>query len=549
MEIPESIRPPRVVRVIPPTINTQESIREKYKQLRVVAYCRVSTKQEEQLNSYETQKNYYTEKINAEPNWTLAGIFADKGITGTSIKKRDEFKKMIRLCRQGKVDMIITKSISRFARNTVDCLVYIRKLKEMGVDVFFEEQGIHSTQPGAEFYITIYGSIAQSESENISANVKWGKEQSAREGKVAFHYKNFLGFRKGEDGRPEIVPEQAQVIQFIYDSFLSGDSIGGIKDKLEELRIPSPSGKAEWHYTTIQSILKNEKYKGDGIINKTYIEDCISKKVRLNNGERVKFYVENNHEGIISSEKYALVQEELARRTSKPKIKQKGTKTEQGKYSSKYALTELLVCGECKTPYRRCTWTMKGQKKIVWRCINRLDYGKKYCHKSPTIEESVLQCAIMKAIGRTAMQNAEVLRTLKLHIGMGLDMSETEDKSLDIQIRIAEIEAEFKAMLNAVSSETLEAFDEGKATVLMNEKNNLQQQLAQIAERKQKRANVKTRLDDIFTILDGLKNHPMEYDDRIVRQIIECIVVESKEQIKIVFVGGLEVLQELENRN
>lgn len=295
--------------------------------------------------------------------------------------------------------------------------------------------------------------------------------------------------------------------------------------------------------------MKNEKYKGDGIINKTYIEDCISKKVRLNNGERVKFYVENNHEGIISSEKYALVQEELARRTSKPKIKQKGTKTEQGKYSSKYALTELLVCGECKTPYRRCTWTMKGQKKIVWRCINRLDYGKKYCHKSPTIEESVLQCAIMKAIGRTAMQNAEVLRTLKLHIGMGLDMSETEDKSLDIQIRIAEIEAEFKAMLNAVSSETLEAFDEGKATVLMNEKNNLQQQLAQIAERKQKRANVKTRLDDIFTILDGLKNHPMEYDDRIVRQIIECIVVESKEQIKIVFVGGLEVLQELENRN
>ena len=549
MEIPESIRPPRVVRVIPPTINTQESIREKYKQLRVVAYCRVSTKQEEQLNSYETQKNYYTEKINAEPNWTLAGIFADKGITGTSIKKRDEFKKMIRLCRQGKVDMIITKSISRFARNTVDCLVYIRKLKEMGVDVFFEEQGIHSTQPGAEFYITIYGSIAQSESENISANVKWGKEQSAREGKVAFHYKNFLGFRKGEDGRPEIVPEQAQVIQFIYDSFLSGDSIGGIKDKLEELRIPSPSGKAEWHYSTIQSILKNEKYKGDGIINKTYIEDSISKKVRLNNGERVKFYVENNHEGIISSEKYALVQEELARRTSKPKIKQKGTKTEQGKYSSKYALTELLVCGECKTPYRRCTWTMKGQKKIVWRCINRLDYGKKYCHKSPTIEESVLQCAIMKAIGRTAMQNAEVLRTLKLHIGMGLDMSETEDKSLDIQIRIAEIEAEFKAMLNAVSSETLEAFDERKATALMNEKNNLQQQLAQIAERKQKRANVKTRLDDIFTILDGLKNHPMEYDDRIVRQIVECIVVESKEQVKIVFVGGLEVLQELENRN
>lgn len=540
-------KPKKVVRIIAPTITPQEQAKNLYRQMRVVAYCRVSTKQEEQLNSYETQKNYYTERINAEPNWTLVGIFADKGITGTSVKNRDEFNKMIKLCKRGKVDMIITKSISRFARNTLDCLKYTRMLKAIGVDVFFEEQGIHSTQPGAEFYITIYGSIAQSESENISANVKFGKAQSAREGNVAFHYKNFLGYRKGEDGKPEIVPEEAETVRFIYESFLAGDSIGGIKAKLEERGILSPSGKPTWNHSTIVSILTNEKYTGDAIINKTFIEDCISKKVKVNNGERQKFYVENNHPAIIDRMTFARVQEELARRNGKLKVKQVGTKTEQGKYSSKYALTELLVCGECKTPYRRCTWTVKGKKKIVWRCISRLDYGKKYCHESPTIEESVLQEAIMNAIMRTANENAELLKTLKLHIGMGLDIGEGEDESLDLQIKIAEIDAEFKAMLNAISSDTVEAFDEQRAKELMDEKSKLQQRLAQIAERKQKRENTKSRLDEIFTILDGIKNRPMEYDDRLVRQIIECVVVESKERIKVVFIGGLEITETLIN--
>ena len=547
MQTPVAEQPKKTVRIIAPTVTPQETVKNLYRQLRVVAYCRVSTKQEEQLNSYETQKNYYTERINAEPNWTLVGIFADKGITGTSVKNRDEFNKMIKLCKRGKVDMIITKSISRFARNTLDCLKYTRMLKAIGVDVFFEEQGIHSTQPGAEFYITIYGSIAQSESENISANVKFGKAQSAREGNVPFHYKNFLGYRKGEDGKPEIVPEEAETVRFIYESFLAGDSIGGIKAKLEERGILSPSGKPTWNHSTIVSILTNEKYTGDAIINKTFIEDCISKKVKVNNGERQKFYVENNHPAIIDRITFARVQEELARRNGKLKVKQVGTKTEQGKYSSKYALTELLVCGECKTPYRRCTWTVKGKKKIVWRCISRLDYGKKYCHESPTVEESVLQEAIMNAIMRTANENAELLKTLKLHIGMGLDIGEGEDESLDIQIKIAEIDAEFKAMLNAISSDTVEAFDEQRAKELMDEKSKLQQQLAQIAERKQKRENTKSRLDEIFTILDGIKNRPMEYDDRLVRQIIECVVVESKERIKVIFVGGLEITEALIN--
>lgn len=249
------------IHVISPSVSVSEDIKNKYRQKRVAAYCRVSTQQEEQINSYEVQTRYYTEKINAEPKWKLVKIFADKGISGTSTKHCDEFNKMIRMCKRGKIDMIVTKSISRFARNTVDCLKYIRMLRDMNIDIYFEEQGIHSIEKGSEFYITVYGSLAQSESENISANVRWGKEQCAKEGNVQFRYKNTLGYRKGDDGNPEIVPEEAETIQFIYHRFLAGDSYGTIKSALEEKGIPSPAGKGIWSYSTIRSILTNERYK------------------------------------------------------------------------------------------------------------------------------------------------------------------------------------------------------------------------------------------------------------------------------------------------
>ena len=208
-------------------------------------------------------------------------------------------------------------------------------------------------------------------------------------------------------------------------------------------------------------------------------------------------------------------------------------------------MTELLICGECKTPYRRCTWTAGGKKKIVWRCINRLDFGKKYCHHSPTIEESVLHTAVMNAIMRTAKQNTEVLQTLKLHIGMSLEGERNEDDRLGLQVRIAEIDAEFRKMLDRVSADTVEAFDEEAATRLMNEKSRLQRQFDGIDEAEQRRENAKSRLDDIFTILDGIKNRPMAYDDQIVRQLLECVVVDSKEQITVIFKGGMKAVQPL----
>ena len=532
------------VRLIHEAINVQENTFQSYRRIRVAAYCRVSTKQEEQLNSYEVQKKFYTEKINSNPEWQMVGIFADKGITGTSVLKRDEFNKMIKLCKDKKIDMILVKSISRFARNTVDCLHYTRMLKALGVDVFFEEQGIHSIKSDAEFYISIYGTIAQSESENISANVKWGKLQSAKEGKVVFSYKNFLGYRKGAGGNPEIDEEQAETVRMIYDRFLACDSLKQIAEKLQKEQRLSPAGKSEWSTSTIRSILSNEKYKGDAIINKTFTVDCLTKEVRKNRGERPKYYVENSHPAIIDAETFGRVQEELARRIGKKKVKEIGTKTEQGKYSSKYAMTELLICGECHTPYRRCTWTAHGRKQIVWRCVKRLDYGKKYCHNSPTLEENRLQTAIVNAIQKFAQQDPQLLKTLKSHIEKGINDAVREDNSLDIQLRLDAVEKEINELFNTISVDTIESFDEKKAEELLAEKNKLQAELDRLAELHQKDKNKQSRISEIMDLIDGLKNRTLVYDDSLIRQIIEAIIVESKEKIKVIFIGGYEINDE-----
>lgn len=383
--------------------------------------------------------------------------------------------------------------------------------------------------------------------DNISHNVTWGKARSAKEGNVFFAYKSFLGYRRGADGKPEIDPEQANTVRRIYDRFLAGDSLQQIANGLTADGIPTPMSRTVWQASVVQSILSNEKYKGDALLGKTYVEDCISKKVRVNAGERPQYYVENNHPAIIDTATFARVQEELARRASKRKVKQTGTTTEQGKYCGKYALTELLICGECGTPYRRCTWTVGGKKRIVWRCINRLDYGKKYCHHSPTMEEAPLQNAIMDAVLKTAQIDPNILQTLKQHIRLGLGAGAGEDKSVEIQIRIAQIDQEFKSLLNSVTAENQqELLTDPRITDLMTEKRQLEKELAEYAAAEQHRQNTASRLDNIFTILDGMKNHPLTYDDAVIRQILQCVIVESKEKIKVVFIGGMEVETEVE---
>lgn len=403
------------VTIIPAKVQTTQN-RDKYHQLRVAAYCRVSTEQEEQQNSYQVQISYYTDLINKKKEWTLAGIFADEGISGTQTKKRTEFNRMIRMCKNKKIDLVITKSISRFARNTVDCLEYVRQLKDLGIGVIFEKENINTLTMTSEFMIALYGSFAQAESESISKNVSWGKEKAYREGKVAFQYSKLLGYRKGEDGKPEIVPEEAETVKMIYAMFLDGYSMKSIKNILESRDLLTPTGKKIWSESLVRSILQNEKYVGDALLQKTYTLDCISHKVVKNHGERPMYLVSDHHDAIIDRDTYNRVQQELARRSSKRKVSDK-TITEQGKYSGKYALTELLICGKCGTPYRRTTWVARGKKYIVWRCISRLEHGKKYCPDSPTIKEEQLHKAIIRAINNYYSCRDDIAKILKANIG------------------------------------------------------------------------------------------------------------------------------------
>ena len=294
------------------------------------------------------------------------------------------------------------------------------------------------------------------------------------------------------------------------------------------------------------SILTNEKYKGDAILNKTYVVDCLTKEVKKNNGERPKYYVENNHPAIIDSITFARVQEELAKRSPKQQKEHSGgMKTIKMRYASKYALTSLLVCGDCKSQFNRFTWLRNGEKKIVWRCTSRVKFGTKYCHKSATIEEKSLHEAVMNAIMKIAKEDINVLSTLKSHIGMVLNQEVDDDESLNIKIRIAEIDVEFQAMLNAITADMVGGFDEEKAQKLLSEKRELQERLSRYEKEQEKRECINSRINEICSIVDMLKNRPLAFDDELVRKVVECIVVESKEKIRVVMVGGMEIEESL----
>ena len=525
----------RKVTVIPPIAEMQGKSRIDMRPKRVAAYCRVSTDREEQEHSFETQKAMYTEMIMMKPTWQMAGIYADEGITGTVAKKRPGFMKMIEDCRKGKIDMIVTKSVSRFSRNNLDCLMYVRELKQLGIPIIFEKEGINTIQVSSELLLTLFGALSQAESESISMNVKLGIRQSLKNGNVRFSYKTFLGYRKGADGQPEIVPEQADIVRRIYNDFLAGATYLEIAKRLTEEHVPTMGGGNRWFSERIKSILKNEKYKGDALLQKTYITDPISKRVKKNNGELPMYYVENSHPAIIERRIFDRVQEEIARRAGKKKVKQTGTKTELGRYSGKYALTELLYCGECGTPYRRCTWSRDGKKKIVWRCVSRLDYGKKYCKNSPSVEESRLHNAIAAAITKKANSEEINIGGIMDHIESFGSQRDT-DGIIQRQRRIAEIEKVIDDLARLNS-------DEAQSGELDYKFSELYAELYSVKDELEEMQNGASALDgdmlnEMREVVTGLKNHPVEYDDKVVRQLIDCIKVMSADTIKICFKDG-----------
>lgn len=292
------------------TVSSEGNLRLK----RVAAYARVSTENEEQLSSYEAQVDYYTRYIKSDNQWKFIEVYADEGISATSTKKRDGFNRMIKDALAGNIDLIITKSVSRFARNTVDTLTTVRKLKDKGVEVYFEKENIYTLDSKGELLITIMSSLAQEESRSISENVTWGQRKMFADRKVRLPYKQFLGYEKGEGGLPKIVESEAKTVRLIYKLFLEGKATSWIAKHLSEISIPSPSGKEIWQESTVRSILKNEKYKGDAILQKSFTVDFLTKKKKVNEGEVPQYYVENSHQGIITTEVFDLVQDEFEKR-------------------------------------------------------------------------------------------------------------------------------------------------------------------------------------------------------------------------------------------
>ena len=398
-------RAERIVEVIPATWNpTDESSRE-IRKLRVAAYCRVSTELEQQQSSYDIQIEYYTRHIMQNPNWIFAGVFADDGRSATNTFRRDDFNQLMDQCLKGKVDMVITKSISRFARNTVDCISWVRKLREKNVAVYFEKENLNTLDDSTEMILTILSSQAQEESRAISTNVKWGYARKFEKGESTGQ--RSYGFRKAPTGEMCIVEEEAAVIRNMARWFLDGDSLERIKHRLEDAGIETTTGKKTWSTGTIYNILTNEKIMGDVLLQKTFTADYLTKRRVKNSGQQKQYYVKNHHEAIIPKTVYYKIQEEIARRSSLKKAGTRKGKTAQGVYSSKYALTGIMVCNECGAHYRRTTWAKNGKKVIVWRCINRLEHGTKRCHESPTLKEEVIQEAIMGKLHSLSIDQEE----------------------------------------------------------------------------------------------------------------------------------------------
>lgn len=360
----------------------------------MAAYCRVSTDQAEQLSSYEAQVNYYTNFINNSSEYEMVKVYADEGISGTNTKKREQFNEMIKDCKAGKIDVIITKSISRFARNTLDCLNYVRTLKELGVGVVFEKENINTLDAKGEVLISILASLAQDESRSISENSTWGIRRRFEQGKLHINHKKFLGYDKDEDGNLVINEKQAKIVRRIYKDYLDGKGTNRIAKELEEKGVKGWNGKSKWYESTIRKMLRNEKYKGDALLQKTYTVDFLTKKRAENNGEVPQYYVEESHPAIIDKEIWEAVQLEMERRRTFAK--------EHGIVKVDYATVAnpfagKVICGHCGSVFGRKVWnsTNELRRRIVWRCNKRyIAKGKKGCNNKH-IDDKVLYQAFV----------------------------------------------------------------------------------------------------------------------------------------------------------
>lgn len=500
--------------------------------INVAAYCRVSSSSEEQRMSYEFQKKHYEEKIRKNPSWNFVGVYSDVK-SGLNADNREGLMQLLKQCEMGKVDYIITKSISRFGRNTLDSLQIARKLRQMNIGIYFEQQNIDTLTMDSETLFVIHASLAQENSERISNDVKWGLRKRYLMGLVP--YRPLYGYDKGEISTYKINQEKAQVVRMIFDRYIEGISLQRISNELYEKKILSPKKKERWESSSILNIILNEKYCGDVICQKTYVKDFISKKTVINNGELEKIYIKDNHPPIVSRERFEEAKAEYVRRICKRKISSRA-KTEQRKYSSLYALTEILYCGECGKQYKRVTWTMRDNtKKNVWRCINRLENGKKCCKISPTLEECKLQKGILQSI-QSQLEGEDGRKILSQSIKEHLS-GEGQRQYAVIDYRIKQLKEKREKLISECSSDNMIKYIEIFKTI-SDEIKELETRRNELEGMALDEKNENVKLKQCLKYINDFET-PMEYDDIMVRQLIEKIRVDSKEKITILYKGGI----------
>lgn len=491
--------------------------------LRVAAYCRVSTDSDEQAGSYETQVAHYSEYIARNPDWELAGIYADEGISGTNTKKREQFNAMIDDCMAGKIDKVITKSISRFARNTLDCLKYVRMLKDKNIAIIFEKENINTLEASGELLLTIMASLAQQESESISQNVKLGLRFRYQEGKVQVNHNNFLGYTKDENGKLVVDEQEAKVVRRIYREYLEGYTFGDIARGLEADGILTGGKRKKWHESTIQGILQNEKYIGDALLQKTITIDFIEKTRIRNDGSVPQYYVKESQEAIIPRDIFTMVQEEMARRQHLTSGKDNSRRA----HSSKFALTNICTCTKCGDIYRRIHWNNRGKESDVWRCCTRVKKGPKACD-APTVYEPELHTAVVKAINMVVASSSNIKEVLMKNISKVIEDDGTDAKLETINNILSDKQ---KELVNLVKTNK----DYSK---LSEEVEDLRKQKQAIWVEKAHNESAKKRIRELRLFLDEQNTVLAEYDEAMVRMYIEGIKI-YVDRFEITFKAGI----------
>lgn len=516
------------VTAIPATLNKITSAPIMETQIRrVCGYARVSTDQEEQATSYEAQLDYYENYIKAHRGWVYVGMYSDEGITGTSIKHREGFQEMIADALDGKIDLIITKSVSRFARNTVDSLQTVRTLKEHGVEIYFEKENIWTFDSKGELLITIMSSLAQEESRSISENTTWGRRKSFADGKVSVGFKNFLGYDRGPNGEFVVNEEQAQIVRLIYKWFLLGDSHYTIATRLTEMGIKSPGGKDRWHCSTVKQILKNEKYKGDALLQKEYTVDFLTKKKKKNRGEVPQYYVEGHHEAIVSKDDFDRAQLELARRT-----KYRGSTIS---YSAK------IICCDCGSYYSPVVFHSNDQyRQVVYRCIHK--YTNPVKCSTPNLKEERIHEIFVTAVNKVLFNKKELIQNAILMKKIATDTTEQE-KARDLIID--ELNALADSMQNSIIENSENALDQenylSEYERLADEYGKKKAEYDSILDEIEKR---KLRIGEFNAYIKNLSeagDFIEEFDLTLWSQLIDHVEVRTKEDITVVFKDGTEI--------